>query len=97
MINTTTTTSGISIAASTNTSLIEIPVMYRLGSGTTTFGLGGFYGLVMGSGGGSNYGLTAGPRFATAGGLFLDLRFNYALKTDSPKDVLAMIGYYFGK
>ena len=94
-INTTTTTSGSSIAAATHTSLLEVPALYRLGSGNNTLGLGGFYELVLGTGGGSNYGLTAGPRFATTNGLFFDLRLNYSFKSGSPKHLIGMIGYYF--
>lgn len=85
-----------SVTTSITTKGIEIPLMYRFG-GLTSFGLGGFYALSLESGGGSNYGLTAGPRFAMTNGFYLDLRFDYGLKTGNTKDVLAMVGYYFGK
>lgn len=75
-------------------SVVEIPVMARIGGGAATFGIGGFYDVATTS----NYGLTAGPRFGgNNGGLFIDLRFNYGLKTGNSKDALALVGYSFGK
>jgi hypothetical protein len=86
------------LGTSTSTSVtgIHIPVMYRF-RGLTSFGVGGFYDIPITSGGTSNYGLTAGPRFGMTNGFFVDLRFNYGLKTGNSKDVLALVGYSFGK
>ena len=80
--------------SSTNLHFVEIPVMFRLGHGSMTFGLGGFADIDIGDG--SNYGLTAGPRFGgTHGGGFLDLRFSYGLKAGHTEDIAAMLGYAF--
>lgn len=75
---------------------LEIPVLYRF-SGPIEFGIGAFYDLPMVSGNEGNYGLAAGPRISITGALFLDVRFNYGLKTGNSKDLLGMVGYSFGK
>lgn len=93
----TTTITGLG-ETSTSTSGIHIPVVARFGGGSTTFGVGSFFDLSLESGSSLNYGLTAGPRFGGSnGGLFLDLRFNYGLKSPASKDALALVGYAFGK
>ncbi len=84
----------LGVKLSTSAQSIHIPVLYRFGS-LTSFGVGGFYELGMCTGGGSNYGLSAGPRFAMTNGFFLDLRFNYGLATGNSKDALALVGYAF--
>ena len=91
-----TTVTFAGLDTTTSSAGIEIPVMYRFG-GLTSFGIGGFYDIATSSGGTSNYGITAGPRLGMASGLFLDLRFDYGLKTGNSKDLLALVGYSFGK
>lgn len=87
-------TNGASTSSSTSVGVIQLPVMVRIGGGGTTFGLGGFVDLSSGN----DFGLTAGPRFGgAAGGMFLDLRFNYGLASGNSKDLLGMVGYAFGK
>lgn len=90
------TTEFMGVSTSSSVSGIHIPVLYRFG-GLTSFGLGGFYDLSLESGGSSNFGITAGPRFSMTNGFFFDLNFNYGLKTGNSKDLLALIGYTFGK
>ncbi len=88
------TTTINSVSTSSSDTGVEIPVMARIGGGAATFGIGGFYD----AGSSSDYGLTAGPRFGgNNGGIFFDARFNYGLKSGNSKNVLAMLGYAFGK
>jgi hypothetical protein len=81
--------------SSTSVSTYEVPFMLHTSGSAIRFGIGGFFDSADSS---SDYGLTAETRFGGAnGGVFLDLRFNYALKTGNTKDLLAFVGYAFGK
>ena len=93
-IKTTVTPSTGAVTTQTDsTSTAFIPLVYRIGNMGNSLALGGFFETND-----SNYGLTAGPRFGGSGhGLFLDLRFNYGLKSGNSKDAMALLGYAFGK
>lgn len=65
---------------------IDVPVLYRMGVGLASIGLGGFYGLCVDSGATSddhNYGAVGSVRVKIPGGLFADARYSLGLKKDS--------------
>lgn len=70
---------------------IELPLLFRYGPGPVSVGFGGFYDVASTS----NYGLTADARISTIVGPFLDVRFNYSLKTAKEKDLMVLLGFGF--
>jgi hypothetical protein len=87
---------GISFESSSSSGILHIPLVYRIGLGGASLNLGGFFGLGLGSGGGSDYGATGGFRFGKK--LFIDLSYNMGLKgeTDAKsKAAIALIGTMF--
>jgi hypothetical protein len=78
-----------------NPAFLHVPGVVRLGKGMVTFAAGGFYEFGLSNGAGSNYGIVGGPRLGDT--LFLDLRFAYGLQGSNTKDILALVGYSFGK
>jgi hypothetical protein len=92
----TTTILGVPLEVSSSSGILHLPLVYRIGLGGASLNLGGFYGLGMGDGGGSDYGITGGFRFGKK--LFVDLSYNMGLKgeTDAKsKAAIALIGTMF--
>ncbi len=96
--------SGTSIPVSGNANTFHIPAIWRLGKGSTSFGLGGYFDVNPALSSSSDFGATAGIQFGGGGkGYFLDARFNYGIKSqtnplDSTKsfrnmEILTVIGY----
>ena len=90
---------GVSVSTPSTASL-DIPVMFRMGLGPISLGAGGYYSLSLESGGGSTFGLVAGPRLSIPGGLFVDARVNYGLEKFEGLDVtpiegLVLVGFSF--
>jgi hypothetical protein len=85
--------------ASASAASIDIPVMYQMGLGPLSLGMGGYYSMSMETGGGSTYGLVAGPRVSVPGGFFLDARGLYGLKKDdlgnNPIELQLLAGFSF--
>ncbi|MFN7685594.1 MAG: outer membrane beta-barrel protein [Oligoflexia bacterium] len=93
---------------STSTNYLEIPVLYRLGLGPVSVGVGGFYSVFLSgsttvgstttdlTSGSSNYGATASARVTIPMlGLFADARYNLGLR-DSSGSKLSSLGFYLG-
>lgn len=80
---------------------LDIPVLYSMGIGLASVGVGGFYGLCLDSGATSssnNYGAVANVRVKIPGGLFADGRFNLGLKDLSGSKLSSaavMVGFNF--
>ena len=73
----------LGIETTTASKYLELPVLYRLGVGLASVGVGGFYGLCLDSGATGddhNYGAVASVRVNIPGGFFADGRFNLGLK-----------------
>ena len=99
----TTDSSGLIPSITTTVKSVHIPVTYMLGLGKSfALGLGGFYGLSLESGGGSDYGVAGGLRIKGSGngGFFFDAKYNMGLKDNAgfkSKEVYGLIGILFGK
>jgi hypothetical protein len=80
---------------------LDLPVLYSMGIGLASVGLGGFYGLCLDSGATSddhNYGAVANVRVKIPGGLFADGRFNLGLKElggSKLSSAAVMLGFNF--
>lgn len=94
-VKTTATLAGVTNEETLRAASVQIPVMVRFG-GNTSFGIGGFYELSLETGGGSDYGLIAGPRFNLGKALFADARYAYGLKEGNTSNAMLLIGYKFG-
>jgi hypothetical protein len=85
----------------TDSKYIDVPLLYRMGVGLASIGLGGFYGLCIDSGAASddhNYGAVGSVRVKIPGGLFADARYNLGLKDMSGSKLssaMLLIGYHF--
>lgn len=67
---------------------------------SVSLGLGGYYGYSLETGAESIYGANGGLRFRMGPHMFLDTRYNMSLKEvggSKPSEVMAMLGYTFGK
>ena len=87
---------GIPIEVPVSVGFIHIPLVYRIGMGGVSLNLGGYFDLIMESGGGSDYGLSGGLRFGKK--FFVDASYNMGLKGEGDtktKALIALVGVMF--
>jgi Outer membrane protein beta-barrel domain len=93
-------------SVSTTLNQLDVPVLYRLGVGPVSLGVGGFYSMFLSgstssngvstsvTSGNSNYGATASARFTIPVlGFFVDGRYNLGLKDNSGVKTSSMAAY----
>ena len=90
------------LGLSVNNNFLDLPVLYRIGAGPLSVGLGGFYSICMESActaDNNNYGATASVRASIpVVGFFVDGRFNLGLKDTAGSKASSMavlLGYDF--
>ncbi len=90
------TADGVALA-STSSSILHFPVVYHLGLGKSfSLGIGGYFALAL-EGGGTDYGLKAGPRISF-GKFFIDATYNFGLKDNSGvknSEIIGLLGIMF--
>jgi hypothetical protein len=90
------------LGVSTSSNFLDLPVLYRIGAGPLSVGLGGFYSICMESSctaDNNNYGATASVRASVpVVGFFVDGRFNLGLKDSAgskASSLAVLLGYDF--
>lgn len=87
---------GVAVDIPVTVSFLHIPLVYRIGLGGVSLNLGGYFDLIMESGGGSDYGLSGGFRFGKK--FFVDASYNMGLKGSGDaktKAIIALVGVMF--
>ncbi len=88
---------GESLSSTAN--YLDIPVLFRMGAGPISFGVGGFYSLFLSDDSGTgdsdpNYGATASVRFTLPViGFFVDGRYNLGLKEEEQSKISSAAVY----
>ncbi len=92
----------LNVTQSVSSNFLDIPVLYRIGAGPLSVGLGGFYSICMESTcttSDNNYGATASVRASVpVVGFFVDGRFNLGLRDSAGSKASSMavlLGYDF--